>query len=66
MYTLATFNNPMYFQPAFSLNKPINIPLSIKEKATNLNEYPIKVEVELFGSVPAIDFDVIFVYDEVE
>ncbi len=56
----------MYFQPAFSLNKPINIPLSIKEKATNLNEYPIKVEVELFGSVPAIDFDVIFVYDEVE
>lgn len=66
MYTLATFNNPMYFQPAFSLNKPINIPLSIKEKAANLNEYPIKVEVELFGSVPAFDFDVMFVYDEVE
>jgi len=65
MYTVDTFNSPYYFQPVFILTNPINIPISIKEKSINLNEYPIKIEVELFGSVPAFDFDVMFVYDAI-
>ena len=64
-YSLMTFNSPYYFQPVFTLNNPINIPLSIKNIAPKLNEYPIKIEVELLGSVPIFDFDVMFVYDEV-
>ena len=62
---VASFNSPHYFQPIFTLNNPINIPFSVKDKAPNLNEYPINIEVELFGSVPTFDFDVMFVYDEV-
>lgn len=64
-YLIDTFNNPHYFQPVFTLNNPINIPSSVKDKVPNLNEYPIKIEVELLGSVPTFDFDVMFIYDEV-
>ncbi len=65
LYTLMAFNSPYYFQPVFTLNNPINIPLSVKSKAPNLNEFPIKIKVELFGSVPTFDFDIMFIYDEV-
>jgi hypothetical protein len=60
-----SFNSAHYFQPVFTLNTPINIPSSIKEKAPNMNEYPIKIEFELFASVQTIDFDILFIYDEV-
>lgn len=64
MYSLLTFNNPYLFQPVFELSQPINIPKSIKDKVPYLNEYPIRVEIELISSVSKIDFDVMFVYDE--
>jgi Fic family protein len=64
-YSIDAFNSPYYFQPVFNLNNPINIPSSIRDKAPNLNEYPIKITVELLGSVPTFDFDVMFIYDEV-
>jgi Fic family protein len=64
LYVLSAYNSPHYFQPVFTLSNPINIPLSIKDKAPNLNEYPIKIKVELLGSVPIFEFDVMFIYDE--
>ena len=64
-YSIAAFNSRHYFQPVFNINNPITIPSSIKDKAPNINEYPIKIAVELFGSVPIFDFDVMFIYDEV-
>lgn len=64
-YAVTAFNSPYYFQPVFTLNNPINIPLSIKDKAPKLNEYPIQIEVELLASVPTFEFDVMFIYDEV-
>jgi Fic family protein len=54
-----------HFKPKVILNNPINIPLSMNDKAPNINEYPIKIEVELLGSVPTFEFDVMFIYDEV-
>lgn len=65
IHTLISFNNAYYFQPVFTLTDPIHIPLSIKSKAPNINEYPIKIEIEFLASVPTIDFDVMFIYDEV-
>ncbi|MFH1320200.1 MAG: hypothetical protein ABII90_06040 [Bacteroidota bacterium] len=64
-YTLMAFVSPYYFQPVFTLNNPINIPLSVKSRAPNLNEFPIKIKVKLFGAVLTFDFDIMFIYDEV-
>ncbi|NQY11304.1 MAG: Fic family protein [Flavobacteriales bacterium] len=63
-YALTSFNNAHYFQPVFTLNKPIRIPLHIKNEQSNLNEYPMTIKIELDGSVSVFDFDVTFVYDE--
>lgn len=63
-YTLMSFNSAYYFKPEFILNNPIRIPLHIKEVAPNLNEFPIRITVELKGSVPKFEFDVMFIYDE--
>ena len=63
-YTISEYNSEYFFQPIFNLNAPINIPLSIKGKKTNFNEFPMKITIELFGSVSKFDFDVMFVYDE--
>ena len=63
-FLIDTFNNPHYFQPVFTLNNPINIPSSVKDKTPGLNEYPIKIAIELLGSVSEFDFDVMFIYDE--
>lgn len=64
-YSLMAFNSPFLYQPVFAITPPINIPMSIKEKAPNLNDYPIRVVIELIGTVEKFDFDVLFVYDEV-
>ncbi len=64
LYTLLSFNSPFYFQPVFTLNNPITIPSDIAEKEPNLNDYPLQIGIELFSSVPTIDFDVLFIYDE--
>ena len=67
-----SFSNPYqlnfslyHFKPKVILNNPINIPLSMNDKAPYFNEYPIKIEVELLGSAPPFEFDVMFIYDEV-
>jgi Fic family protein len=65
LHPLTSFNSEHYFQPVFTLANPIHIPLSVKNKIPNINEYPIKIEIELLASVATIDFDVMFVYDEV-
>ena len=63
-YILSTFVNVFQFQPVFLLHTPINIPFNILDKNPNLKEYPITVEIELFGSVTKFDFEVLFIYDE--
>lgn len=65
IHTLLPFVSPMHFQPVFTLYDPIHIPLSIKSKTPNINEYPIKIEIDISASVANIDFDVLFIYDEV-
>lgn len=62
-YSISTFNNPYYSQPVFTLNSPIQIPVSLWEGIPNDNEFPIKVTIELSGNVPIFDFDVLLVYD---
>jgi Fic family protein len=60
---LSRFNSGHYFQPAFTLYQSINIPEA--DWIPKINDYPIRIEIELLGSVPTFDFDVMFVYDEV-
>jgi DNA-binding Lrp family transcriptional regulator len=69
-----SFSHPFYlsplislfhFKPKITLSKPISIPFTVTGRAPNINEYPIKIEMELLSSVSEIDFDVIFIYDEV-
>lgn len=64
-FSIGTYNSPYYFQPAFTVNPPIRIPLDVATKTPNLNEFPTKIQIELMGSVPTFDFDVMFIYDEV-
>jgi Fic family protein len=65
LHTMVSFNSAFYFQPVFTLNHPIHIPLSVKNKIPNINDYPIKIEITLLASVEVIDFNVLFIYDEV-
>lgn len=69
-----SFSHPFYlsplislfhFKPKITLSKPISIPFTVTGRVPNINEYPIKIELELLSSASEIDFDVIFIYDEV-
>lgn len=62
-YSIVAFNDPTYFEPSFTLSSPINTPESLWEGIPNDNEYPIKVTIELTGSFPTFEFDVLLVYD---
>lgn len=62
-YSINSFNNPTYYQPVFSLNNAIHIPLSLWEKEPFDNEYPIKVHIELNAREAELEFDVMIVYD---
>lgn len=62
-YSVNAFNNPSYFEPVFTLNSSIHIPVSLWEGVPNDNEFPIKVVVELLGTVDTFEFDVMLVYD---
>lgn len=62
-YLIGAFNTPYHYQPVFTLNTPIHIPLSLWEKEPFENEFPIKVEIELYCSEDALKFDVMIVYD---
>ena len=62
-YLISSFNNPYYFEPSFTLNRPIHIPENLWEGLPNDNKFPINVAVELSGKTPLFDFDALLVYD---
>ncbi|NQY09711.1 MAG: hypothetical protein HRT71_09385 [Flavobacteriales bacterium] len=62
-YSINSFNNPMYYEPIFTLNTPINIPVNIWEGLPHINEYPIKVEFEIKSNLETSEFDIELVYD---
>ena len=64
-YDLSSLVSRHHHKPTIILNKPINIPLDVNNKALYLNDYPIKIEIELYGSVEPFEFDATFIYDEV-
>jgi hypothetical protein len=63
-YPLISYNNPMYYEPKFNLTPGISIPVSIDLKSPKMNDFPIKITIELMGSTNQFEFDVMFVYDE--
>jgi len=65
MFPLSAYNNPNNFQPVFTLRNPIILPLGADEQGHSKSDYPIKAEIELIGSAPIFEFDVMFVYDEI-
>ena len=62
-YLIDTFNTVYHYQPIFTLNTPIHVPLSIWEKEPFDNEFPIKVVIELNCKETELKFDVMIVYD---
>jgi Fic family protein len=62
-YIIDTFTTVYHYQPIFTLNTPIHIPLSLLEKEPFDNEYPIKVVIELKCREMELKFDVMLVYD---
>jgi Fic family protein len=62
-YSIDAFNSPYYYQPVFTLNNPIHIPLSLWETEPFENEFPIKVVIEILCAEEALKFDVMIVYD---
>ncbi len=63
-FALSGFNNPYLFQPVFTLPQPINIPEFFEPNGFYKLHYPLKVKVELKGSIDKFNFDVLIVYDE--
>lgn len=57
------YNHPTYFQPVFTLNNPINISSDFWDKTPTVNDYPIKISIELLGTTPEFDFEVKVIYD---
>lgn len=62
-YAISYFVTPMSYQPIFTLNPPINIPLNLAEGYPNENEYPIKVVIEIKSNKEQSEFDMDLVYD---
>lgn len=62
-YNITSFITPSHYQPVFTLNSHIHVPLSIWEKEPFDNEFPIKVVVELNSRETELKFDVMVVYD---
>lgn len=62
-YPIGAYVSPMHYESIFNFTKALNIPLSITMKPIKMNEYPIRVEVEIMTSIEKFDFDVMFVYD---
>jgi hypothetical protein len=47
-----------------TLSSPIQLPPHNEEYSSNINEYPIKMEIELMAMVDKIDFDIMVIYNE--
>jgi Fic family protein len=63
-YALSSYNTPYLYQPVFTPSHPINVPFDLWNTELFYNQYPIRVTIELVGSVAEFDFDVLVVYDE--
>lgn len=57
--------SPYSFKPVFDFTNPINLPLSLRDEKPKFNEYPMRIAVQIVSSTPKIDFDIIFVYNEI-
>jgi len=64
VHSLLAFIDLNSFNPKITFNNPINIPYTEIDKPLNQNDYPLRIEIEIYGVVSKIDFDIIFVYDE--
>jgi len=64
-FSLLTFNDPFLFQPVFDLKQRITIPSGIQDRTPKINEFPMRVVIEMTSSVKQFDFEVMFVYDSV-
>jgi Fic family protein len=63
-YSVASFNDPTYYQPVFIINPNIVLPDQLQRNGIGKINYPIKCTIELSGSVDRFDFDVMLVIDE--
>jgi len=59
----SALTHPSMYKSVF--NYTIEIPHEFNWKKINLNDYPLRIVIELTSSVPQIDFDVMFVYDSI-
>jgi len=64
LYSVASYNDPTYFQPVFIVNPNIVLPDVLKKSGIQKISYPIKCSIELTGSVAQFNFDVMLVTDE--
>lgn len=62
-YSISAYNNPMYFQPVFTIPNPIIISADFWDDTPVVSDYPIHLTIELLGNAAEFDFDVRFVYD---
>ena len=63
-HAVSSYNAPYLYNPVFTLSDPINMPRDLWGIGLYENEYPINITIELVGSVPHFDFEVLIVYDE--
>ncbi|MFP5471481.1 MAG: Fic family protein [Bacteroidia bacterium] len=62
-HLVASFNNPMYYQPVFSLPHPIVIPSSFWNGNINKINFPVKATIEVSSVKNNSQFDVLMIHD---
>jgi Fic family protein len=63
-YPVSSYNTPHHFRPVFTLPDPIKMPVDLWGVGSFHTDFPVMITIELVASVPAIEFDVMIVYDE--
>jgi Fic family protein len=56
--------SPYHYQPVFPLNQPIHIPANVLKGNSYKSDFPMQVIIEISGSTPVIEFDIMIIYDE--
>jgi Fic family protein len=64
IFSIGGYNDPNYFQPVLIVTPNINLPELLAENNSLKLAYPIKLTIELLGSVDEFDFDVMLVTDQ--
>jgi len=64
IYSIATYNDPHYFQPVFIVKPNIVLPDSLMEKGVAKIDFPVRCTIELSGSVENFDFDIMLITDQ--